>query len=421
MKTWLALLLLLAIACLAAFTWQWIAADPGYVLIRYGATSIETTLVFAVVALLFAWAALRLVLGALRAPVAAWSRRRQRRGRERIAGGLVALAEGRYAQALRELERASHQTGLQAPALLAAARAAQARGDGERAAALLARAPEPAALVLSARFQLEQRQPQAALALLKPQMDKSTLPPAAWPLLTEAALRTGDTATALASLPAVARAQVMAPAALATLETRVLAAALAAAQDREHLTDLWTGLSKSQRRNAEVVAAYAQRAAQLGQVLAGMSEIEAALRRQWTEGLIVRYGELGPAEAEARLRYAEGWISAQPNSPGLALTLGRLCTKCKLWGKARAYLERGLELEPSAALWEALGDCHAGREDGIAAARCWHNALLAARGEPTRPLPQPTPATALSTRAAVLEERSEHGVPRLPGAAPRSV
>src|SRR5262249_52334862 len=133
--------------------------------------------------------------------------------------------------------------------------------------------------------------------------------------------------------------------------------------------------------------------------------------------LIVCYGELGPAEAEARLRYAEGCIAAQPNSPGLALTLGRLCNHCKLWGKARGYLERGLEIATSPALWEALGDCHAGRDDLDAAARCWRNALAAQRGEPTQALPQTPSATAMSTKAVITEERSEHGVPRLPGLA----
>jgi HemY protein len=418
-KTWLTLLVLLAVACLAAFAWQWIAADPGYVLVRYRDTSIETTLIFALVALSFVWGAASLILRALRAPLTAWSRRQRRRGRERIAGGLVALAEGRYAHALRELERASHLGGLEAPALLAAARAAQARGDGARAAALLARAPPAAAVVLNARFQLEQRHPDAALALLKPQMEKSTLPPAGWHLLAEAALRSGDAATAFAALPELARAQALPPQAFAALETRTLAAVLAAAPNRERLDELWSGLGKAQRNIGEAIDAYARRAAELGQILAGMSALETALHRQWSEPLIVCYGELGPAEAEARLRYAEGLIPAEPNSAGLALTLGRLCIQCKLWGKARGYLERGLEIEPSPALWEALGDCHAGRDDPAAAGRSWQNALLAARGEPTQALPQAPSATALSTRAAVIEERSEHGVPRLPGVVPR--
>ena len=418
MRTWLTLLVLLAVACAAAFAWQWIAADPGYVLIRFRDTSIETTLIFALVALLFAWGAASLILRALRAPLAAWSRRQRRRGRERIAGGLVALAEGRYAHALRELERASHLTGLEAPALLGAARAAQARGDGARAAALLARAPAAAASVLNARFQLEQRHPDAALALLKPQVEKSTLTPAGWHLLAEAALRSGDAATAFIALPELARAQALPPPAFAALEARILAAVLAAAPSRERLDALWSGLGKAQRSIVEAIDAYARRAAALGQILAGMSAIETALRRQWSEPLIVGYGELGPAEAEARLRYAEGAIAAQPNSAGLALTLGRLCIQCKLWGKARGYLERGLELEPSPALWESLGDCHAGRDDLGAPGRGWGQCRHRGRGatpQPRAPAPNPT---ALSTRAAVVEERSEHGVPRLPGVVP---
>jgi HemY protein len=418
MKVWLLLLLLLAIACAAAFGWQQIAADPGYVLVRYGVTSIETTLVFALAFLLLAWGALSLLGRLLRTPLAAWSRRRRRRGRERISRGLVALAEGRYASALRELERASHLSGLQAPALLGAARAAQARGDRERAGALLAQAPPAAALVLRARFELEGGRPAAALALLKQEMEKSTLPPAAWHLLVESALQCGEPVIALEALPKLARAQALTLADFSALEARAQAAALAAAPDRERLGQLWSKLPRGQRRPAEAVAAYARRAAELGQVLAAMSEIEAALRRQWSEALISGYSELGPAEAEARLRHAEGWITDQPNSPGLALTLGRLCIQCKLWGKAREYLERGLAIEPSAALWEALGDCSRGREERDLAALCYRNALRAARGEPTDALPglAGVPA-ALSTRASVIETRSPHGVPQLPGIA----
>ena len=47
MKLWITLLFLLVAACAAAFGWQALAADPGYVLVKLGQTSIETTLVFA--------------------------------------------------------------------------------------------------------------------------------------------------------------------------------------------------------------------------------------------------------------------------------------------------------------------------------------------------------------------------------------
>lgn len=415
MKLWILLLLLLIVACAAALGWQALAVDPGYVLVKFGQTSIETTLVFALAALVLGWGLLGLLWRALRWPRAAWSRRSQRRGRERIAAGLVALAEGRYEHASRELERASHLSGLRAPALLAAARAAHARGESARADAALdeaAAVAAPAALALRARFLLEQGKAESALALLRSEPKNAAASPRAQRLLAESALLCADHSTARAALAALARMQALTPTALAALEVRVLAAALAAAADGERLNALWSDLNRAQRRVPEAVAAYARRAAQLGQMLAAISEIEAALRRQWSQRLVRVYGELGEAEADTRLRHAEGWLAAQPNSTGLLLTLGRLCIQCKLWGKAREYLQRGLGVEPSAPLWEALGDCCTGQELVADAARCYRNALRLARGESVESLGD-AGNRPLDTRASVIEERSEHGVPRL--------
>jgi len=161
-----------------------------------------------------------------------------------------------------------------------------------------------------------------------------------------------------------------------------------------------------------VIAAYAQRAAALGQVLAAMDEIESALRRQWSERLVHVYGELGEAHADARVQRAESWLGAHPDSPQLLLTLGRLCIHGQLWGKAREYLERGLVFAPNAALWEALGDCRAMQQAPEDAGACYRNALRIARGESTQPLAE-NPRVPLDTRASIAEERSEHGVPRL--------
>ena len=421
---------MLLVACAAAFGWQALASDPGYVLIKIGQTSIETSLVFAIVALLFAWGAVSLLLRLLRSPLAAWSRRSRRRGRERIASGLVALAEGRYAHAQRELERASHLTGLQAPALLAAARAAHARGDAARTDAALTRAEEvaaPAAIALRARFLIESGSPEAALALLsgkisrpdpsalelnRSKIDPSALAPAAWRMLAEAALASGDAASAKIALDALASSQTLSPAAFAKLENRVLVASIAAAPDADRLHALWSSYSRAQRRMPDVLVAYARRASKLGQTLAAVSELEDALRRDWSERLIVAYGELGPAEVDTRLRHAEAWLPLQPNSAGLLLTLGRLCIQSDLWGKATEYLTRGLAIEPLPALWEAFGDAASGQGDDTSAECGYRNALRMARGEATLDLPSTT-RSPLDTRASVVEERSEHGVPRL--------
>jgi HemY protein len=384
-------------------------------LLRFAGWRIETSFVFGVAAVLLLWAILRLLLRALFWPRRALRRYARRRGHERIADGLVAAVEGRHTQAAKSLERAAHVATLQAPALLARARAAQAQGDDAQVATALdaaAQVAPAAALALRARFLLERNRNVEALDLLKGEMAKSSLSPAALHSLIEAASRCGDANAALAGLAALAKVHSLSADAFTELETQTLAAALAHAPDADALAAMWSGLGRAPRQRERLVIAYARRAAALGQPLAAMDEIESALRRDWSENLVRVYGELGPAEIAARLRRAEGWIGAQPNSAGLMLTLGRLCNQSELWGKAREYLGRGLAIAADAPLWEALGDACAGQGDNDVAQRAYRNALRVARGESAESLPD-TLRGALDTRASVVEQRSEHGVPLL--------
>ena len=328
MKIWVAILLLLAVAVGAAFGWHWLAADPGYVLIRVRGTSIETSAVFAVAAVLVAWGALSLAWRLLRWPLRAWSRARTRRGRERLANGLTRFAEGRYALAERDLAKAAQHKALRAPALLALARAAHARGADDRAASALDEAAadaESATLAQRAKFLVERGRNGDALALLRPHAARGALPPVGWRVLIEAALGEGDTQAAFDALEPLQRSQSLSPATMAAIETRVLAATLAAAPSAARLNSLWSNASRAQRKQAAIVAAFARRSASFGQTLAAMDEIETAQRREWSEHLALVYGDLGPAELPTRTRHAEAWLTIAPNSPALLTTLGRLC------------------------------------------------------------------------------------------------
>ena len=409
------MLLLLIVAVAAAWGWHALALDPGEVRLRFAGWRVETSFVFGVIAALLLWAILSLIFRAVFWPGRALRRRALQRGHERIADGLIAAAEGRHAQAAKSLERAAHVEALQAPALLERARSAHRRGDAEQASAALdeaaALAPQ-AALALRARFLLDDDQNADALALLKEAMAKAPLPPAALRSLIEAAGRSGDSATALAALSAYTKTHALADADFTELETDTLAAALTNAPRADALAGIWSGLSRAQRQREPLVIAYARRTAALGQPLPAIGEIESALRRDWSENLVRAYAELGPSDVAARLRQAEGWIAAQPNSAGLMLTLGRLCNQSELWGKAREYLGRGLAIAPDAQLWEALGDACVGLKDEDTAQRAYRNALRAARGEKTESLPDTLRGT-LDTRASVVEQRSAHGVPTL--------
>lgn len=416
MRLWRWILLLVLLAVLAAFGWHWVAADPGYVLLRLHGWRVETSVVAALLILLLAWGLLTVAWRVLRWPFGAFSRRHRQLSQRRFGDGLIALAEGRHGDAERDLGRASRLDSLRAPALLASAEAATRRGEHSRAMEILDQASQSApqaARVLRARMLRREGKPGEALALLVADADKGALTPGGWRELALAGLASGDVRRAYAALDPLQKSGALGSRGYGKLEAKVLTATLNAAADGVTLNALWSKLPKAQRRVPAVIDAYARRAAGFGLVLPAMDELESALRREWSSQLIATYGALGGEDLAARLRRAEGWLDAHPNDVSLLLTLGRMCVRMDQWNRARQYLERSLALAPSATAWESLGDMFAGQDDGVLAQLCYRNALAFERGEATRPLPARSSGKNMDTRPIAIEDRDQHGLPRL--------
>ena len=416
MRLWRWLLLLVVIAALAAFGWHWVAEDPGYVLLRLRGWRVETTVVAAVVILLLTWAVLTGLWRLLRWPFGAITRRHRRVSQQRMSDGLIALIEGRHGDAERDLNRASRLPSLRGPALLASAEAASRRGEHGRALEALNEASQSApqaARVMRARVLRREGKPVEALALLIPESEKGTLTPGGWRELILAALANGDIKRARDALAPLQKSGALGNRAYATLEADVLTAAINASTDGAALNAMWSQLPKAQRRIPAVVDAYARRASSFGLKLPAMDELESALRREWSPLLIETYGTLSGDDVEARLRRAESWLDAHPNDANLLLTLGRMCNRLQLWGKAKQYLARSLELAPGAAAWEALGNTFAGQGDAAQAQLCYRNALAFGRGDAVTPLVQDKRNNQPDTHPIAVEERDAHGVPRL--------
>ncbi|HEV2622314.1 MAG TPA: heme biosynthesis HemY N-terminal domain-containing protein [Frateuria sp.] len=416
MKLWRWLLLLIIVAALAAFGWHWVADDPGYVLVRLRGWRVETTVVVALVIVLLAWVVFTGLWRLLRWPFGAMTRRHRRISRQRLASGLVALMEGRHGDAERDLERAARLDALRGPALLASAEAASRRGEPARALEALNRAGQAApqaARVVRARVLRRDGKPAEALALLAPEADSGRLTPGGWHELALAALANGDPRRAMSALEPLQKSGALGTQRFAALEAQVLVAAIDAAPDGQALNALWSQLGKGQRRASAVVDAYARRAAAFGLVLPAMDELESALRREWSSQLAQTWGALGGDDLDARLRRAEAWLDAHPNDPGLLLALGRMCVRQQLWGKARGYLERSLAIAPGPGAWEALGDTCVGQGDIPLAQRCYRNALALTRSEAAVELPRESRLSHPDTRSLAVEERDQHGVPRL--------
>jgi len=407
-------LLLLALAASGAFLWHFLASDPGYVLLTYAGWSVESTLVVAVLGVLLLGIALFSVVWLLSAPVIGWRRRQRRIARARLADGLIALADGRWARADKALARAARDRTLRLPALLAEYRAAQARGQDERASSLLAEAGraggEAQARLLTVEHLLTQQQFATAAALLDTPSVAEDLSPRGQELRVRALLGAGRAAEALALLPALKRCRVCEGESYAEIESAVIAATLEAASDLPALQTHWQALGRAQRVQPVLVEAYARRTAALGDADSGADAIERALDKAWSDSLARVYGRLAHSDHHLALRRAERWHQAQPDSRALLLALGQLCQNQQLWGKAEDFLQRSLGGDVDAEAWEALGELHVAQGDDARARQAYANALRARRGEATEPLRR---VARLSHEPAAREERSSMGVPRL--------
>ena len=81
--------------------------------------------------------------------------------------------------------------------------------------------------------------------------------------------------------------------------------------------------------------------------------IEHALRKNWSDDLVKRYGELDFASPQRQLLSAESWIQDRPGNAELLLALGRIAMRNELWGKAKEYFETSIDVAASA---EAHGE-----------------------------------------------------------------
>lgn len=413
MKPYLQLLALLALALLGALAWGALSADPGYLLVSIAGWSVESTVVGALVLLLAAAIVLRLAFVLLRSPFRLWRRRRRALARERLAGGVLALHEGRWKRADKLLKQAAGERSQHTAAILLAASSAQQQDDRERQLALLARlADDDSAsvrLIVDAEALLRDGRPAVAAELLEAAAQSRSLPPRALELRVVCLQAAGRAAEALALLPELRRSRVREGAALEALENAVATAALQQAGNPGELDLVWNGLPRAQRLVPAVVAAYARGSQRHGKDDLGAAAIDAALGKHWDDDLAALYGRLAHGEPRPAIKRAEAWLAAHPASSGVLLALGQLCRREQLWGKAEDFLQRALGGRPAEA-WEALGELYVDRGDHGRAQQALRNALLAARGEATPPV---RALLGHEREQPALEARTSMGLPRL--------
>jgi len=340
--------------------------NDGYAILVFPPYRAELSLNFAILLGLagftLGYLLLRLVAHTLRLPLHVRGfrlRRRDAKGRAALLAALQALFEGRYARAEKSAGEA-YAFG-QAPALsaLIAARAAGELRELERRDQWLARADghdnnaRQARLAVQASLLLDDRRYDDALAVLRELSASGGKRIATQRMLMKAHQRLGHwdevrrLATALGKRGALAE--------VAATQLRITAQVEALRQhagDAAGLAACWQHIED--RLDARVARTAAQMFIAIGDWRRAHEIVEAALEAEWSEQLILLYGECLGADVLAQIERAEKWLKSRPRERALLLTLGRLCLQQELWGKAQSYLEASLSEEPSRGAHVAL-------------------------------------------------------------------
>ena len=417
-RTVIVLLLLVAAGVLGA---QWLgrdaaARDLGEVFVRVGGYDYSTTVPGALLALaagaLLLWVAWNL----LSLPFRAWGRYRRKQARARLIEGLEALQGGHWSRAEKLLQLADDDDEAGTVARTGALRAAEARGDEaavQSHLAALAQRSVTAHAMASADRALRQQQPADALFALDAPAAQP-LPPRGLALRADALAATGRAGEAYGMLGPIKQQHALSPSDYTLLESRLAAQAMREANDANVLAERWETLPKPLRADAAIVAAYAERAAALRWEDAAARSLEQAIDARWDESLVALYGRLPIGKLDSRRASAQRWLQAHPASPALLVALAQLARLQGQWPQAQEFLHRALAQGASADAWEELGHGFAAAGQEELARRSYANALNAKRGQATAELPGRDLKQKIFDEA-VVEERDEHGVPRLRG------
>lgn len=388
------LLALVGALLLGAWLAPPLGEDPGYVLVRFQGWAFETTAVALALLLIVVYFVFRLALWLLRLPGRAVRGAVEGRHEARLERGLLAYAEGRWARAEKLLAGGARGSADPAAHYLAAARAAQARGDDRAREEYLALADDQgdrsrfAAEITRAEMMLEEPgQADAAAALLEGLHEERPRNPRVLDLLA-ASYRARSEWTRLRELaPALKRAGELDADGASALVREAAGHEMATAADAEQLDRAWAALGRADRRDPALVAAYAERALALGRGSHALDAVQKVLRRDWDERLVLLYGRLPADNPRAALKRAEGWLKEHPEDGALMLTLGRLCRRAELWGKAREYLERSLTFGARADTYRALAELMERDGDTAGAMACYRNVMRLDQGDPVEPVP----------------------------------
>jgi len=351
--------------------------DPGYLLIAFGDYTFETSL-FA----LLAAAAIFYVLARATLLIFDWvnpwhlvrygrnySRKRKAKARSKTTEGLLYFVRGNWQSSYSLLSKSSNDADATVVNYLVAASAAYEMGDRQSLMNCLQQAEEnyPGARStinsLKAQLLFKSGQLEQCLAVLE-QLKKSSLNDATLlQLLKKVYVKLEDWEQLGALVPTLKKLKIIDKDEVELIRKRVFVEELyasssgdsAEAADVARLSKLWRKAPSRYREDEKIVKHYIELLIQRGEKEEASKVMENALSRSWSDATILRYGEQDLGTNPQQLIHAEGWLKTRPANSTLLLSLGRICMRNQLWGKAKDYYRASIKISPSAEAYGELG------------------------------------------------------------------
>ncbi|KQQ89074.1 heme biosynthesis protein HemY [Massilia sp. Leaf139] len=333
--------------------------NPGNVVFFYPPHRIDMSLNLFVVLMGLLFLALyglaRAIVSTLRMPqrVAAYrQRKREREGNKGLRDALKALFEGRFGHAEKAAMRAAELPENAGLAALIGARAAHRMREPARRDAWLAgvahdNALKTARLMTVIELLVDDHQPEAALAAVD-ELNASGqrhIHALQWSMKANQQARNWPEVLRLVRI--LDKRKALHPALASRLREMAYEALLSEeGRDPEAIRRVWASVPAQDRTKPYIAARAAAAFNASGLPDEARVVAEEALKAGWDERVVRAYRDAaGPAGSPtllAQIEHCEAWLRERPNDPELALALGSLCLRQKLWGKAQRYLEQAL-------------------------------------------------------------------------------
>ncbi|TDJ23894.1 MAG: heme biosynthesis protein HemY [Gammaproteobacteria bacterium] len=366
-------ILSLAVIVLAAILF--VQKDPGFVLVKYGDFSVETSLAFGIIAVAIAALLIHFIFRVL---MSIWNlpgavkrqskSRRYDKSRRSLNQGLIDLAEGRFDQAESNLVKLVEYSESPLVHYLAAARAAQLQGKHDERDSYLKAAHEArpeagmAIGVTQAELQLAHQQLEQSLATLTHLRGIAPRHNHVLRLLARVYFELEDWQSLVELLPDIRKKKLLKESILKNMEGKSYRGFLAAAKgNQQALEKAWAKIPKASQTDADLILYYIKLSNRASSNSSSVEQlIIKSLDQKWDNRLVEAYGLFKAIDPNQQLRRTEKWLGDYAKNEYLLLALGRICIRARLWGKAQSYLEASIGVNAMAAsclvLAKLLGD-----------------------------------------------------------------